>query len=291
MYGPEFIGRQFEPSWACSKLVTTTCLGFVEEVKYSHTPVLLTDWSLPIRYPAIQRPWPASARGCGDPVQSDFSSVVQRALIRHKMQANGRATAMRRRFCLVLVKPSHYDDDGYVIQWFRSAIPSNSLAALYGLAARLRRAARARRRRRARHPRLRRDQHAHPARPARAHDREAGGGMVMLVGVQSNQFPRALDIARPLRARGIQVGDRRLPRLRHDQHAQRRRSPISTRAQAMGVSLFAGEAEGRLDEVLRDAHAGSAQAALQLHGRPAGHRGHADPADHGRARAGAPRAA
>jgi len=25
------------------------------------------------------------------------------------------------RFCLI--KPSHYDDDGYVIQWFRSAIP------------------------------------------------------------------------------------------------------------------------------------------------------------------------
>jgi hypothetical protein len=30
------------------------------------------------------------------------------------------------RFCLLLVKPSHYDDDGYVIQWFRSAIPSVS---------------------------------------------------------------------------------------------------------------------------------------------------------------------
>jgi hypothetical protein len=44
---------------------------------------------------------------------------------------NGRG---RRRFCLVLVKPSHYDDDGYVIQWYRSAIPSTSLAALYGLA-------------------------------------------------------------------------------------------------------------------------------------------------------------
>src|ERR671939_1297928 len=40
----------------------------------------------------------------------------------------------QRRFCLVLIKPSHYDDDGYVIQWFRSAIPSNSLAVLYGLA-------------------------------------------------------------------------------------------------------------------------------------------------------------
>ena len=41
---------------------------------------------------------------------------------------------MPSKFCLILVKPSHYDDDGYVIQWFRSAIPSNSLAALYGLA-------------------------------------------------------------------------------------------------------------------------------------------------------------
>ena len=35
-----------------------------------------------------------------------------------------------KRFCLVLVKPSHYDDDGYVIQWLRSPIPSTSLAAL-----------------------------------------------------------------------------------------------------------------------------------------------------------------
>src|SRR5438876_12414221 len=43
------------------------------------------------------------------------------------------ATATKR-FCLILVKPSHYDDDGYVIQWLRSTIPSNSLAALYGLA-------------------------------------------------------------------------------------------------------------------------------------------------------------
>jgi len=32
----------------------------------------------------------------------------------------------RRKFLLFLIKPSHYDDDGYVIQWLRSAIPSNS---------------------------------------------------------------------------------------------------------------------------------------------------------------------
>ena len=32
----------------------------------------------------------------------------------------------------------------------------------------------------------------------------------------------------------------------------------------MGVTLFAGEAEGRIDEVLRDAAEGHAQADLQL---------------------------
>ncbi len=37
-------------------------------------------------------------------------------------------------FHLILIKPSHYDDEGYVIQWVRSSIPSNSLAAIYGLA-------------------------------------------------------------------------------------------------------------------------------------------------------------
>src|SRR5437879_4558071 len=41
----------------------------------------------------------------------------------------------KRRFQLVLIKPSHYGDDGYVIRWWRAMIPSNSLAALYGIAA------------------------------------------------------------------------------------------------------------------------------------------------------------
>ena len=42
--------------------------------------------------------------------------------------------ATRRRFLLFLVKPSHYDDEGYVIQWWKSALPSNSLACLFGIA-------------------------------------------------------------------------------------------------------------------------------------------------------------
>src|SRR5882724_9158220 len=35
---------------------------------------------------------------------------------------------------LILIKPTHYDDNGYPIQWLRSAIPSNTLACLNGLA-------------------------------------------------------------------------------------------------------------------------------------------------------------
>jgi|GEM_PF-6834472 len=43
-------------------------------------------------------------------------------------------TRTTRLFHLFLIKPSHYDDDGYVIQWARSSIPANTLAALNGLA-------------------------------------------------------------------------------------------------------------------------------------------------------------
>ncbi len=160
-----------------------------------------------------------------------------------------------RRFCLILVKPSHYDDDGYVIQWLRSPIPSNSLASLYGLA------------KDCAERRVLGDDVAldiqvfdetntriRPARLARRIE-AADGGMVMLVGVQSNQFPRALDIARPLRERGIPVAVGGF-------HVSGTISmlggadPDLERAKLMGVTLFAGEAEGRLDEVLRDAKAG-----------------------------------
>src|SRR3954469_4705432 len=105
-------------------------------------------------------------------------------------------------FRLILIKPSHYDDDGYVIQWLRSPIPANSLACLYGLAedARERQAVR---------PGIDPDgggsdetnTRIRPERIARSM-RNADHGVVMLVGVQSNQFPRALDIATRLRAQG-----------------------------------------------------------------------------------------
>ena len=40
----------------------------------------------------------------------------------------------RETFRLFLVKPSHYDDDGYIIQWALSEVPSNTMAALNGIA-------------------------------------------------------------------------------------------------------------------------------------------------------------
>ena len=159
-------------------------------------------------------------------------------------------------FCLVLVKPSHYDDDGYVIQWFRSAIPSNSLAALYGLA-------RDCAERNVLGPDVELAIHSYDETNSRirpeklaAMIEKAGSGVVFLVGVQSNQFPRALDLAKPLRERGIQV-------VIGGFHVSGTLSmlngvdPDLDRARALGVSLFAGEAEGRLEEVLHDAHAGT----------------------------------
>lgn len=161
-------------------------------------------------------------------------------------------TTTKRRFCLVLVKPSHYDDDGYVIQWFRSAIPSNSLAALYGLALDCRD--------RAIfgddvefdiHPFDETNTRIRPEKLAGMIE-AAGAGMVMMVGVQSNQFPRALDLARPLRARGIQVAIGGFHVSGVLSMLEGKDAGLAT-AKEMGISVFAGEAEGRLEEVLRDA--------------------------------------
>ncbi|MEE8283237.1 MAG: hypothetical protein V3R47_06955, partial [candidate division NC10 bacterium] len=34
---------------------------------------------------------------------------------------------------VVLIKPSKYDDDGYVIRFWKGMLPSNTLSVLYGL--------------------------------------------------------------------------------------------------------------------------------------------------------------
>src|ERR671917_882691 len=157
------------------------------------------------------------------------------------------AVGPKRRFQLVLIKPSHYDDDGYVVQWLRSGMPSNSLAAIYGLAVDA-----------AERQLLGPDiafeistvdetnTRVNPKRIIAQVARHGGLGMVGLVGVQSNQFPRAMDIARPLRAAGVPVvigGFHVLGCLAMVPELQ----PDLKVALEMGVSLFAGELEGRMD--------------------------------------------
>jgi radical SAM superfamily enzyme YgiQ (UPF0313 family) len=161
-----------------------------------------------------------------------------------------------RQFRLVLIKPSHYDDDGYVIQWFRSSMPSNSLAAVYGLAMDC-----------ATRQVLGADtailvdaydetnSRIRPERIIRDITR-AGAGMVGMVGVQSNQYPRAMDLARRFRARGIDVAIggfhvsgtiAMLPAI----------TPELQEAMDLGIVLYAGEAEDGLEALLRDAATGA----------------------------------
>ncbi len=117
-----------------------------------------------------------------------------------------KAAAGRRKFFLELIKPSHYDDDGYVIQWVKAWIPSNSLACLYGIARDL--AARD-----LLGPDVEIVINPHDevntvvpvGRIIRRLKRNGGRGLVCLVGVQSNQFPRAIDLARRFRAHDLQV--------------------------------------------------------------------------------------
>src|SRR5438309_7480269 len=133
-----------------------------------------------------------------------FTSVWQIA------RRTGRACAERngrmKTFHVEIVKPSHYDRDGYVIQWWKAWIPSNSMACLYAIA-----------RDCAERKVLGEDVAVEIAaydemniripvgRIAAGIKQPGHSGIVCLVGVQSNQFPRAMAIARRFRALGVPV--------------------------------------------------------------------------------------
>ncbi|MHC4321773.1 MAG: B12-binding domain-containing radical SAM protein [Planctomycetota bacterium] len=159
------------------------------------------------------------------------------------------------KFFVELIKPSHYDDDGYVIQWRKSWIPSNTLACVNALT---KDAA---------------DRNAlgddvefvinaydemniviPVADIIRRFKDNSGRGIVFFVGVQSNQFPRAMDIVKQFRDENIQVAMggfhvsgciSMLPQLPDE----------LKEATESGIALFAGEAEeGRLEDVFKDAY-------------------------------------
>ncbi len=158
-------------------------------------------------------------------------------------------------FHITLIKPSHYDDDGYTIQWFKSSIPSNSLASVYGLIADS-----------AERKIFGDDVSVEieafdetnsviPIKRIIKNIKRAGGGFVGLVGVQSNQFPRAMDLSRTFRAHNVPV-------IIGGFHTAGCLSMLSetppeiVEVQEMGVTIYAGEAEGRMDVLLQDAYRG-----------------------------------
>lgn len=169
------------------------------------------------------------------------------------MRNNG---LQRKSFVVEIVKPSHYDDAGYVIQWFRAFVPSNSLACLYALVKDVED-------RRALGDEVSLEVHVYdeihtrvPTRQIIRRIRAADCGVVLLAGVQSNQLPRATDLARQFRRANVPVviGGfhvsgclAMLPEL----------PPELQTLRSLGVTLFAGEAEGRMERLLRDVYGGT----------------------------------
>jgi radical SAM superfamily enzyme YgiQ (UPF0313 family) len=156
---------------------------------------------------------------------------------------------------IFLVKPSKYDDDGYVVRHWRGVLPSNTLACLHGLTEEVKEngtlgqvevrvrlvdetVARV------------------PVREiVRANRRPGEKAVVALVGVQTNQFCRASDLALELRSHGVTV----LLGGFHVSGVLSLFSSVSPEIQKLvdaGVTIVAGEVEDHWSEILRAAHRG-----------------------------------
>jgi radical SAM superfamily enzyme YgiQ (UPF0313 family) len=107
---------------------------------------------------------------------------------------------------LYLIKPTQYDDDGYVVRHWRGVLPSNTLACLAGLTEEL----------------IAQNWFGESVRVkihlldetvdkipmkriCRSQRSEHTKTIVCLAGVQTNQFPRAADLARTFRSAGLTV--------------------------------------------------------------------------------------
>ncbi len=158
-----------------------------------------------------------------------------------------------RRLHVLLVNPSKYDDDGYVMRYVRGVLPSNTLAALSALTRDVAR------RRALGEIEIRLhvlDEHVQKVRPERLLRRRLAHGdraVVALCGVQTNQFPRAADLARRFRSAGyaVMIGGFHVSGSVAESGGT---LPPECRALAdEGVTLVKGEVEACWDDLLRDA--------------------------------------
>jgi radical SAM superfamily enzyme YgiQ (UPF0313 family) len=161
-----------------------------------------------------------------------------------------------KKFRIVLIKPSKYDDDGYVIRFWKGVLPSNTLNVLHGLTEEVKSS------------RVFGDLGIEivtfdetaeklPVRKIIRWSRRASTKLVVgLVGVQTNQFPRAFDLARQFRAAGIDV----IMGGFHTSGTINMLSEQEPDIQALikeSISIVSGEVEENWAEILADA----------LHGR------------------------
>ncbi len=150
---------------------------------------------------------------------------------------------------ICLIKPSLYDDDGYVIRFRRGVLPSNTLGCLNGLVHGLPEII----------PGLEVstsvideivDRVDCEALCREARDR-TGLTLFFLCGVQTNMLPRAIDIARQLRASGFEVllgGFHVSGVISVFEEPDRDMQVLLD----MGVTLVAGEVEDTLAQVVND---------------------------------------
>jgi hypothetical protein len=163
------------------------------------------------------------------------------------------------RLVVVLIRPSKYDDEGYVIRYLRGTLPSNTLSCLHALTE----AAVA--------ARCLGDVDVHieaidetvtrvdPRRIVGRHLAPGVAVLVALTGVQTNQFPRARDLALAFRSEGatVMIGGFHVS----GSIAMASEMPPECASLAdAGVTLVLGEVEGgRWADLLRDAVAGRLQ--------------------------------
>ncbi|MGE5302025.1 MAG: B12-binding domain-containing radical SAM protein, partial [Alphaproteobacteria bacterium] len=110
-----------------------------------------------------------------------------------------------KKFRIVLIKPSKYDDHGYVIRFWKGVLPSNTLNVLHGLTEEVKSSGV--------FGNLEIeivtfDETAEklPVKKIIRWSRRRSSKLIVgLVGVQTNQFPRAFDLARQFRTAGIDV--------------------------------------------------------------------------------------
>lgn len=131
----------------------------------------------------------------------DFMPNSSEPLRPHLLPETKQYTVLR----VVLIKPSKYDDEGYVIRFWKGVLPSNTLNVLHGLTEDVAR------RRVLGDIDIQVDAFDEtvekvPVRKiVRWSRRPATKLVVCLVGVQTNQFPRALVLGRQFRSYGIDV--------------------------------------------------------------------------------------